>query len=102
MKLCDIAKVIRSKNAGPFNLTIDIMFDNEEEFKLVKSTGVMNKEHIADLYHVPVDKVQFFVCDNIYSFKVTFPLSIPGGGIGNLDTYGAQQHAPLMDIELPI
>ena len=102
MKLCEIAKVIRSKNAGAFNLTLDIMFEDKDRFEAVKTTGVLNRELISKLYQVPVEEVEFYISDSALAFKATIPLRIPSGGIGNLDTYGAQQHAPLMGIEIPI
>lgn len=102
MKLCDLAKVIRSKNAGAFNLTLDIMFAEPELYEAVKKSNVLSADTISKLYNVPIEKVEFYVCDNCYAFKSTIPLKIPSGGIGNLDTYGAQQHAPLMDLEIPL
>ncbi|MBQ9733639.1 MAG: DUF4387 domain-containing protein [Clostridia bacterium] len=102
MKLYELAKVIRSKNAGAFNLTLDIMFAEPEEYEAVKKTGVLSAETISRLYGVELKDVEFYECDNCYAFKSTIPLKIPSGGIGNLDTYGAQQHAPLMDLEIPI
>lgn len=102
MKLCEVAKVIRSKNAGAFNLTLDIMFSDKEQYETIKAANVLTRETISELYGVPVGEVQFYVCDNCYAFKSTIPLRIPSGGIGNLDTYGAQQHAPLMDLEIPL
>ena len=38
-RIRDIAKVCRSKNAGPFQLTIDVAFDDPALFRKVKATG---------------------------------------------------------------
>ncbi len=102
MKLVELAKVIRSKNAGPFSLTLDIMIDNEETYEAIKASGVLSAELIAKLYSVPAEKVAFFVVDNCWSFKATIPLIYPASSMGNIDVYGAQQHAPLYDIEIPM
>jgi len=45
--LADLAKVIRSKNAGPFEITFDVMFDQEPVYQLVKRSGVINAARIA-------------------------------------------------------
>ena len=37
----DVARVCKSKNAGPFELTIDVVFDDAETFGRVKATGVL-------------------------------------------------------------
>ena len=35
--LGDLAKLVRSKNAGPFWLTIDIMFDDAEAYRRART-----------------------------------------------------------------
>ncbi len=52
MKLKDLAKVIRSKNAGPFYVTLDVMFSDAETYQKVKATGTLNADLIASLYNV--------------------------------------------------
>ena len=42
VKLRDISKVIRSKNAGPFELTFDVIFKTNQYNEKVKSSGVLN------------------------------------------------------------
>jgi len=36
IRLYDLASVLRSKNAGPFELTLDVMFADEQSYALVK------------------------------------------------------------------
>jgi hypothetical protein len=55
----DVAKVCKSKNAGPFDLTIDVVFDNAETFNQVKATGVLCPALFARLYNVPEQHVLF-------------------------------------------
>ena len=100
-KLIDLADVVRSKNAGPFELTIDIIFDNLKDYNLVKEKAVITREKIAKLYQVPLADVK----DVIYfeparAIKVTLKRPIPAGSPGERDVYGAQQHAPLLNLEL--
>ena len=43
-RLIELARVIRSKNAGPFELTFDIMFADAEIYERVKRSGVISAE----------------------------------------------------------
>ncbi len=101
MKMKDLARVCRTKNAGPFYLTCDILFENLENYLRVKNSGVFTKDLIASLYNVPAEKVQVFTSDSAMAVKATIPRNIPSGGPYDTDVYGAQQHAPLLDIEIP-
>ena len=101
-KLRDIASVIRSKNAGAFEITFDIMFADQNTFERVKQTGVINKQLFARLYRVPEEQCDFVTFDGAYAFKCTIPRPIPAGDVGDSDIYGAQQHAPLLSVEVPL
>ncbi|MCC6535854.1 MAG: DUF4387 domain-containing protein [Burkholderiales bacterium] len=99
--LLDLAKVIRSKNAGPFEVTFDIMFDDPAKYERVKRSGVINAARIAELYRVRRDDV--LVCrayDPAVAFKVTIRRQVGSGDIEDRDVYGCQQHVPLMALEV--
>jgi hypothetical protein len=100
--LRDIAKVIRSKNAGPFEITLDIVFKSKEDFEAVKRSGVITKELISELYNVPTQAIiTFGFFDLVNAVKVTLPRSRAQGGIGETDMHAAQQHVPLQEIRVP-
>ena len=101
-KLKEIAKACKSKNAGPYELTLDIMFEDAATFEKVRKTGVISPELIASLYHVPVDAVVFTEFPPAHAYKATIERRIASGAVGDTDVYGAQQHAPLLDVEIPI
>ena len=101
-KLRDIAKACKSKNAGPFELTLDIMFEDQATFDKVRATGVISPELIARLYRVPAESVVFTEFPPAYAYKATIERRIPSGAVGDTDVYGAQQHAPLLDVDIPI
>ena len=101
-RIRDIAKVCKSKNAGPFELTLDVVFDTAELFEKVRATGVLGPALIARLYDVAEADVLFTPYPAGFAFKATIPRRIPSGDIGDTDIYGAQQHAPLLDVEIPI
>jgi hypothetical protein len=102
-RLYDLAKVLRSKNAGPFELTLDIMFDDEEKYQIVKRSGVINTDLVCRLYGVrPEDVYHVVSFDAARAIKITIKRPVDSGGIGDTDIYGAQQHAPLIDVMIPI
>lgn len=101
-KLTELARVIRSKNAGPFELTFDIIFTDSATYERVKRSGVFSRELFAELYRIPVERVlNFCFFDQAYAIKATLARSISSGTVGDSDVFGAQQHAPLLDIEVP-
>lgn len=96
--LSSIATVIRSKNAGPFLLTFDVMFKNEADFTRVWEAGDFTKSNIAKLFDVPEDSVtSIFAVPRGHAIKLTLRRPMAQGGIGESDMYGCQQHAPLLD-----
>ena len=56
-RLVDLATTIRSKNAGIYNVTFDVLFDDWERYQLVRDTGVLTPERMAELFNVPLDQV---------------------------------------------
>jgi hypothetical protein len=101
-RLGELARLIRSKNAGPFLLTFDIMFDDAAVYEAVRRTGVISTKLVSTLYGVPEDQVRIVEYDPGLAFKATIPRVIPSGDPLDGDIYGAQQHAPLVDLEIPL
>jgi|KBSMisStandDraft_5_1062788.scaffolds.fasta_scaffold22058_2 hypothetical protein len=100
--LSTLAKVIRSKNAGPFELTFDIMFDDVAKYEHVKRSGLISAARIAEAYRIRVDDV--LVCrpyDAAVAFKITIKRPVGSGDIEDRDVYGCQQHVPLTRLEIP-
>ena len=94
--LKDLAVVIRSKNAGPYELTLDILLRSEEMFQKMRAADVISKKTIAELYRLPEDDVLSIVYfPNALAIKATIVRPLPSGALGERDVYGAQQHAPL-------
>ncbi|MCL2566062.1 MAG: DUF4387 domain-containing protein [Defluviitaleaceae bacterium] len=103
MKLIEIADVIRSKNSGPYEITFDVIFKTRELYERVCEKNAINKENFAKLYNIPVKNVMEVVhFDPVGAVKVTIIRPIPSGAFGESDVYGAQQHAPLMGMDIDI
>ncbi len=97
IKLIDIAEVIRSKNAGPYELTFDIIFKEWDIFDKVCEKKCINNKWFADIYKIDESKII-----NIIEFKpakaikITIIRPFSSGELDECDVYGAQQHAPLL------
>lgn len=98
MKLIEIAKILRSKNAGPLYITFDVMFDNSDDMQRVLN-GI-SKEAIADVYDVDQENVSIIAYPVVNSIKITFPRRYISGSIYDNDVYGCQQHVPLGNIKV--
>lgn len=102
-RLVELASVIRSKNAGIYQITCDIMFDDPKVYQLVRDSGVITRERIAGLYGIPEEDVLAVVAhDPGQGLKVTLRRPRGSGNPGDPDTLGCQQHIPLYDIEVPV
>jgi hypothetical protein len=101
-KLRDLAKVCKSKNAGPFEVTIDLMFETRDIYDKVVASGVINEQLFARLYGVDARNVLYTPYPAALALKGTIPRRVSSGDVGDTDVYGAQQHAPLLDVEIPI
>jgi hypothetical protein len=102
--LYDLALVLRSKNAGPFLITIDIMLPDLETFTQVLESPTFTQAVIADSYGVPCEDVKVIPFAAINTIKVTLPRVVGdrgSGSPGDTDVYGAQHHGPLLGIDIP-
>lgn len=99
--LKDFAKVIRSKNAGPFEVTFDIIFKDRADFNRVKDSGVITEELICKLLTCKKeDIITFMYFDVANAIKITLPRRRKEGAEGETDMHQAQQYIPLMYIEI--
>jgi Domain of unknown function (DUF4387) len=99
-ELWQFTKLIRSKNAGPFELTFDIMFKDEESFRKVLHSGKLSAELIAQLYKVDLKQVRFFVIEPLLTIKISIPRPIFSGDVQDTDVYGGQFHGPLVKLQV--
>ena len=101
--LADLASVIRSKNAGPFVLTLDVFFKDREIFQKVRDAGVITKARLAKLYRVSENdilEVTFF--EPAEALKISIKRWVSSAAPGDTDVFGAQQHVPLMSLSFEL
>jgi hypothetical protein len=100
VRLQDIAQVIRSKNAGPRRLTMDLMFRDDRDYQRVAQSPALTPAIIGKLYDVAPDSVAIINYPIGRAIKIVIPRKVTAGDPGDRDVYGAQQHSPLLEIEI--
>lgn len=97
-----LAKTIRSKNAGPFFYTFDVIFDDRATYERVRRTGVLTRELVQRLFGVSPEEITHFIeYDPGNAIKITVRRPVSSGDVGDADLYGCQQYAPLLEVPIP-
>lgn len=102
-RLSELAKTIRSKNAGVDKITFDVIFTDRAVYERVRRSGVLGRAAIAALYRIPDERISDFVefdPGNAIKFTI-YRRPTPSGSAGDPDIFGSQQYAPLLDVEVP-
>ena len=103
VKLVDLAKTIRSKNAGTDRITFDIIFREQGNYDLVKKSKCLTRDTVAKIFDIPASRIVDFVeFDPANAIKFTINRLVPSGSFGEGDVFGCQQYPPLLDIEIPL
>jgi len=100
MRLRDAARVLRSKNAGPLTVTLDLMFESKDRYDLAVQSPALTPQALARAYNIPPADVSVIPVPLALAIKVVLPRPMVAGSPGDRDVYGAQQHRPLLEIEL--
>lgn len=100
MKLLEAARVVRSKNAGPTTLTIDLMFNDEAGYRRALAAASLTPAAIAALYGLHEKQVEVIPYPPANAIKIVMDRRLVAGDPGDTDVYGAQQHGPLLAVEI--
>src|ERR1700676_1006376 len=102
-KLHELTKTIRGKNAGVDRITFDIIFRDQCTYEAVRGSGALSREAVLALYGLPEERLADFVeFDPAFAIKFTIARLRPSGSPGDSDIFGAQQYAPLLDVEVSL
>jgi hypothetical protein len=101
LPLGTLARLVRSKNAGPFWLTIDIFFATDADYQRAAAPGALTEQAIADAYHVPSSNVTVYRLPTIRVIKASLPRPVVQGSFADRDMHSGQQHIPLADLPIP-
>ena len=101
-KLVDLAKTIRSKNAGVDKITFDVIFTDRAAYDRVRRSGALSREAVCKLFGIPPARISDHVeFDPALAIKFTLYRTLPSGSLGDADIFGSQHYGPLLDIEVP-
>ena len=100
-KLWEVTKLIRSKNAGPFELTFDMIFKDRASYEKVRDLDLISVDWFARTYRLAPNVVSIIHYDAANAIKITIPRPAISGAIDDTDVFGGQQHGPLVEIEIP-
>ena len=100
-KLIELCSLIRSKNAGPFTLTFDVMFSSAENYARAKRAQPITAAMMAQLFGQRPQDVLVVYHDNALAIKASLKRPVIQGDLADGDCYGGQQYAGLLEIEVP-
>ena len=100
MTLLDRARIIRSKNAGPTRTTIDILFADRAAFEAARASPRLTESVIAERYGLAPQGGRIVSYTPANAIKIVLDRKTIAGAPGDRDVYGAQQHGPLLDLDL--
>ena len=87
-RLGDLVQKVRSKNAGPFWLTIDVFCGDDAAFRLVRDS--LSTDRVAALYHQPVEAVKRFDIEDLCVIKFSMPRPVVQGSREDRDMHASQ------------
>lgn len=97
--LGDLALEVRSKNAGPFWMTLEAFMPDDDAYRVADS--LITTALVGELYRVDAQRVQIFRIPGLRVIKVSFPRPIVQGSLHDRDTHAGQHHVPLANVALP-
>ena len=99
-KLREVTRSVRSKNAGPFWVTVDIFFDGAESYRRYRNDPALGAAALAGLLGADPTLARRFEIETLNAIKLSYPRALPQGGVVERDLHAGQQYVPLLDIEL--
>ena len=96
----DVCRHVRSKNAGPFWVTVDVFFRSQQHFEQYHDSPALDAEAFAALYGIDASTVKRFPVASLSVLKVSYARRAPQGGVVERDMHSGQAYVRLLDIEL--
>lgn len=99
-KVSEVCRYVRSKNAGPFWITVDLFFRDAEAFAMFADAPQLSARAVAALFRVEEATVKRFAVPSLHVVKISFPRLQPQGGVIERDMHGGQHFVRLLDVAL--
>jgi len=95
-RLTDVCRYVRSKNAGPFWITVDLFFKDRESFDRWIHSPSLQAEGLAR--HLGIDEATLRLqpLPELSTLKFSYPRRVPQGGRFERDMHGGQQYVQLL------
>jgi hypothetical protein len=97
--LGDLALEVRSKNAGPFWMTLEAFMPDDATYRI--ADALITRELISELYQVAPESLQIFRIPELHVVKVSFPRPVVQGSLHDRDMHAGQHHVPLAAVAVP-
>ena len=97
-RLQDLVRKVRSKNAGPFWITLDIFCGSRERFRHV--AGGLGTARVAALFHADPGSVRRFEIAELGVIKFSLPRPVIQGHREDRDMHGAGWAVLLAELEI--
>jgi len=98
MQLGELVVNVRSKNAGPYWVTIDVFCGSEAVYSQVQV--LLTKAFVASLYQQPEETLKHFELPDLHVLKFSFPRPVVQGSRYDRDMHGAQYSVLLSELEI--
>ena len=86
--LGSVVEKVRSKNAGPFIITIDIFCKLEEIYRKIEAS--LNKKFLSKYLNLKEGSIKIYLIDNLKVVKVSVDRLFIQGSRFDRDIHGAQ------------
>ena len=86
--LGSLVEKVRSKNAGPFIITVDIFCKKEEIYQKIKKN--LTEKFLCDYLNIEERSIQLFFVDNLRVVKISIDRIFIQGSRFDRDMHGAQ------------
>jgi hypothetical protein len=97
----ELALEVRSKNAGPFWVTMELFMRGADGYRIVADETFLNERVIAELYRVDAEAIQLFRIPSLNIVKISFPRPVSQGSLRDRDMHAGQHHVPLAALRVP-
>ncbi|MFG1665292.1 DUF4387 domain-containing protein [Streptomyces sp. Y7] len=99
--LGDLAHEIRSKNAGPFWVTMELFMRDADGYRIAADETFLDERTIARLYGVDASGIQIFRIPSLNVVKISFPRPVSQASLFDRDIHSGQHHVPLALLPVP-
>ncbi|WP_137897168.1 DUF4387 family protein [Sphingomonas sp. 2SG] len=96
----DVCRYVRSKNAGPFWITVDLFFKDAKLFARHAATETLSRDALARIFRADPAQVKWFAIPNLLVIKFSYPRVEAQGGALERDMHGGQQFVEILDLPL--